>query len=330
MARYSCEVKGKSDTCIKDGINSTELVPGDMVLIPKKKCVLPCDMILLSGQVVMNESMLTGESVPVLKSELPPSERGRVFGNDGESGRFTLFGGTEVLQARDGPVWPAYGLVIGTGFMTTNGTLVREMLFTGQTHGKFNKDSMLFVGFMGLLAIIGNMFTVPIQMRLGVPSEIIFDRTLDLITVAVPPSIPAAMSCGIVFAIARLRKREIFCISPPSINVAGQVKTFIFDKTGTLTEDNLQFKGYYESSKSGQDVKFSDLMTGIDDKDSINTTFAKALAGGSAVIHVNGELVGDPIDFELFKASKWTLKKDQGDGRVSYDTLANFYPSLKN
>ena len=119
-------------------------------------------MILLSGQVVMNESMLTGESVPVLKSELPTFERGRVFGNDGESGRFTLFGGTEVLQARDGPVWPAYGLVIGTGFMTTNGTLVREMLFTGQTHGKFNKDSMLFVGFMGLLAIIGNIFTVPI------------------------------------------------------------------------------------------------------------------------------------------------------------------------
>jgi len=61
--------------------------------------------------------------------------------------------------------------------------------------------------------------------------------------VTVPPALPAAMSCGIVFAINRLKKQDIFCISPPRINMAGQIATFVFDKTGTLTEEGLSVLG---------------------------------------------------------------------------------------
>ena len=70
------------------------------------------------------------------------------------------------------------------------------------------------------------------------------DRALDLITVTVPPAIQAAMSCGIVFAINRLKSVDIFCISPPRINMAGQISTFVFDKTGTLTEEGLSVLGF--------------------------------------------------------------------------------------
>ena len=50
--------------------NSTTLVPGDVIAIPQDT-VLPCDLILLTGSVIVNEAMLTGESIPVLKSGLP-------------------------------------------------------------------------------------------------------------------------------------------------------------------------------------------------------------------------------------------------------------------
>lgn len=43
-----------------------ELVPGDIVEIPEN-CLMPCDFILLNGQCIMNEAMLTGESIPVIK-----------------------------------------------------------------------------------------------------------------------------------------------------------------------------------------------------------------------------------------------------------------------
>ena len=81
---------------------------------------------------------------------------------------------------------------------------------------------MKFVGAMAVLALLGSTVTMPNQMKLGISSKIMIDRALDLITVAVPPALPAAMSCGVAFAMQRLRRDgNIFCISPPRINMAG-------------------------------------------------------------------------------------------------------------
>lgn len=52
------------------------------------------------------------------------------------------------------------------------------------------------------------------------------------------------MACGVVFAMSRLKKAQIFCISPPRINLAATVQTFVFDKTGTLTEEGLSVLGF--------------------------------------------------------------------------------------
>ena len=62
--------------------------------------------------------------------------------------------------------------------------------------------------------------------------ETILLRTLDIITIVVPPALPAAMTAGTVYSQNRLKKLGIFCISPPRINVAGKVKLVCFDKVG--------------------------------------------------------------------------------------------------
>ena len=108
-----------------------------------------------------------------------------------------------------------------TGFLTTKGTLIRDILYPKEIKFKFYSDGFKFVGIMAVLALVGSMATLPIQAGMDVPLAIIIDRTLDLFTVTVPPALPAAMSCGIVFAIARLKRQNIFCISPPRINMAG-------------------------------------------------------------------------------------------------------------
>ena len=68
-------------------------------------------------------------------------------------------------------------------------------------------------------------------------------RALDLITIIVPPALPATLTIGTSFALSRLRKRQIFCISPNRVNVAGTVDVMCFDKTGTLTEEGLDVLG---------------------------------------------------------------------------------------
>jgi len=56
--------------------------------------------------------------------------------------------------------------------------------------------------------------------------------SLDLITIVVPPALPAAMTSGIMYAQGRLRNQNIFCTSPARINIAGKLKLFCFDKVG--------------------------------------------------------------------------------------------------
>lgn len=51
-------------------IDSSELVPGDVIEIPEQTFI-PCDLALLSGSCIVNESMLTGESIPVIKNQMP-------------------------------------------------------------------------------------------------------------------------------------------------------------------------------------------------------------------------------------------------------------------
>lgn len=69
------------------------LVPGDIIEIPEY-CVIPCDIILLSGTVVMNESMLTGESVPSIKNPIPLTNDVYNFIKDQ---KYTLYSGTQVI-----------------------------------------------------------------------------------------------------------------------------------------------------------------------------------------------------------------------------------------
>jgi cation-transporting ATPase 13A2 len=57
------------------------------------------------------------------------------------------------------------------------------------------------VGIMALIAILGFLATVPLMLRAGTSVFNLIDRSLDLLTICVPPALPAAMTCGVVFAI---------------------------------------------------------------------------------------------------------------------------------
>lgn len=63
-----------------------------------------------------------------------------------------------------------------------------------------------------------------------VPAETIVIESLDIITITVPPALPAAMTAGIVYAQRRLKRIGIFCISPQRINICGQINLVCFDK----------------------------------------------------------------------------------------------------
>ena len=76
------------------------LVPGDVIRI-KANAVMACDAVLLNGTCVLNESMLTGESVPVIKVQLPQPDNPDEYFDVETHKRHTLFSGTQVVQVRN-------------------------------------------------------------------------------------------------------------------------------------------------------------------------------------------------------------------------------------
>lgn len=153
-------------------------------------------MILLSGDAIINESMLTGESVPVSKHLVKDTElvAWRESGTiTNEIAKSFLYSGTRIIRVRGSPALngraeiPAIALVARTGeftfrllcahqtdlfsgFTTTKGSLVRSMLFPKPLGFAFYRDSMRFIGVLASIAGLGFMASAFQFVKLGVRS----------------------------------------------------------------------------------------------------------------------------------------------------------------
>ncbi|KAG9039815.1 hypothetical protein FRB95_007242 [Tulasnella sp. JGI-2019a] len=318
MSKFSCSVGVLSNGEWKI-VDSKDIVPGDVVdLISPQLALFPADMLLLSGDAIVNESMLTGESVPVSKVPIKDDllqrwKEGKDI--DPEIAKSFLYSATKVIRIRGdtpvGGVPQALGLVVRTSFNTTKGSLVRSMIFPKPMGFKFYRDSIRFIAFLAGLAGLGFLISAFKFIELGVPWKTICLRALDLITVVVPPALPATLSIGTSFAIGRLRKSAIYCISPNRINVAGKINVVCFDKTGTLTEEGLDVLGVRAPDRSND--LFGELYAEVHDMPSSTgkATFLYALATCHSLRVVNGEILGDPLDAKMFAFTKWTLEEGQ-------------------
>lgn len=301
-----------------EDIPSDDLVPGDVIEIPHHGCVMQCDAVLISGNCIVNESTLTGESVPVTKTPLPDtrhssSSRGTKF-NMKEHSKHTLFCGTQVIQTRYYGNQKVRAVVLRTGFLTSKGELVRAILYPKPVDFKFNRDTYFFVGVLASIAGIGLIYTVILKAQRGDPFEQIIKRSLDLITIAVPPALPAALTVGIVFAQARMKRSSIYCISPRSINICGSINAVCFDKTGTLTEDGLNMQGVVpvlEGRFQGEITNMLLLAKGL---------LMDAMATCHSLTLIEGHLSGDPLDLIMFESIDWVLD-ETGEDNSKFDML---------
>ncbi|TGJ86477.1 hypothetical protein E0Z10_g2299 [Xylaria hypoxylon] len=349
ISRFECDVR-----VLRNGfwanVSSSDLVPGDVYEISDPSLAqFPSDSILLSGDCIVNESMLTGESVPV--SKIPATNETLQIMNLGastispEAARHFLFSGTKIVRARrphdnrnDEAV--ALAMVVRTGFNTTKGSLVRSMLFPKPSGFKFYRDSFRYISVMACIALLGFVVSLVNFVRLGLPWHFIIVRALDLITIVVPPALPATLTIGTNFALSRLKKKQIYCISPQRVNVGGKLDVMCFDKTGTLTEDGLDVLGVRLVSRSTNRfddlvskaaalVPYSSLASGLGDKYDINRAALFAMATCHSLRSVDGELVGDPLDLKMFEFTGWLFEEGtQGGGDQEDDEHGGLSPSI--
>uniref|UniRef100_A0A060TCR2 Cation-transporting ATPase n=1 Tax=Blastobotrys adeninivorans TaxID=409370 RepID=A0A060TCR2_BLAAD len=339
LSRFECEVR-----VYRNGfwttISSEDLVPGDVYeLSDPSLSFLPCDSLLLSGDCIVNESMLTGESVPV--SKIPANEDAYhhlVYPEKSQGSnvsprvvRSYLYSGTKIISVkrplRDGveaddnidedSLGVSLAMVVRTGFGTTKGALVRSMLFPKPSGFKFYRDSFKYIGVMAVIAAVGFLVSAYSFIKMHLETRLIILRALDLITIVVPPALPATLTIGTNISLARLRKKSIFCISPNRVNVGGKLDIVCFDKTGTLTEDGLDVLGV----RLIQDhyCQFSGMYKDLihHEEETSDHAMLYTLATCHELRTVDGELIGDPLDLKMFEFTGWTFQEVGLGGRIS-------------
>ena len=363
MARYSIKVKiyeklNNNNFNIFEK-NSTDLVPGDIFELPGDGDAMPCDCILLSGSVIINEAMLTGESTPIIKSHLPNNKQ--IFDEETDM-KYFLFAGTKIVQKRPENKKPIIALCYSTGFNSVKGNLIRSILYPVEGENKFEKESMKFILFMAILCVIGYFAVLPFKIK-KINNET-YDseeekkqdyielvlQGLDLITTAIPPTLPCCLGIGIGIAQKRFKKKNITCINRNKITPAGKVTVCVFDKTGTLTEDHLTIAGFlpveafnkntednfnfshnifafdqfYQSIKEISNENFNYYKEKKNNpkkkskKKELLQLYIECLACCQGITRVEGKLIGDPIDVEMFESTGWNLIEEPNDPQ-NYD-----------
>ncbi|XP_077171278.1 polyamine-transporting ATPase 13A3-like [Paroedura picta] len=307
----------------REEIFSTELVPGDVLLVPPGGLTLPCDAVLLNGTAIVNESLLTGESVPVTKTALPnPTQgaNGRLqdpLYSPEEHKRHTLFCGTCVIQTRYYAGEAVRALVIRTGFSTSKGQLVSSILFPKPSDFRLYRDACRFLLCLVGVAGVGMLYSVIRSVQQGERVGRIILESLDILTITVPPALPAAMTAGVVYAQRRLRGKQIFSISPQRINICGQLNLMCFDKTGTLTEDGLDLWGFVQARNgsflpAGREVRAPGLS---------GSPLVAAMASCHSLTTIGGRLSGDPLDLKMFEATGWVLEEPTQEETALHDQI---------
>lgn len=302
----------KRDNKKYEDIPTSALVPGDIIVIPAHGCVVYCDAVLLNGNCIVNESMLTGESVPVTKTALPNIDS---LYNPKEDANHTLFCGTHVIQTRYYGYEKVHAVVIRTGFLTAKGSLVRSILYPPPADFKFDQDSYKFIWVLATIGLIGFVYTVWSKMSRGIQLTDVFVKGFDLFTIIIPPALPGAMTVGKIYALSRLKKEKISCINSRVINVSGSLNCVCFDKTGTLTEDGLDMWGVIPI----RDGEF--LEPELEPRQMNRNHLLFGMATCHSLTLIDGEISGDPLDLKMFESTGWSFNESTLPDENKYDLL---------
>ena len=211
----------------------------------KEGSPLTCDMVILSGSVIVNEAMLTGESVPQIKDSVDRYnyELDRTFDPKGKHKQSIIFAGTKVVKAvsnyTEGEPLPvnihtappdngAICLVFKTGFNTSQGKLLRTVIFSSERTQGDSKEAFVFIFCLLAVALVAAYYVYEEGIkREGKLTYKLLLRCIIIITSVVPAELPIELSLAINNSLINLQMKKIVCIEPFRIPFAGKVIFYI-------------------------------------------------------------------------------------------------------
>jgi len=207
-------------------ISTTEIVPGDIVVLSEGEYI-PADGKILEGfQIEVDESVLTGESLPVAKEK------------DDD-----VFSSTLISKGK------GLFVVEKTGMQTRFGQIAQNLASIETDKTPLQKNLTALGKILSVIAVITAFLLVPIGL---LQERELFELILLSISAgvaAIPEGLPAVITIALAIGTAKMAKKNAIVRKMSAVETLGAVQIILSDKTGTLTKNKMEVKDFFLRKK---------------------------------------------------------------------------------
>jgi len=226
LATPRARVERGGETC---EINAEEVVPGDIVHLESGGKV-PADLRLVWDRgLTIDESLLTGESLPVAKRAEAVLARDKAMGD-----RCNMaFAGTMVTAGR------AQGVAVATGLDTGLGRIAESVLGKRPPKPPLLLRMERFTRLIAIAVGVASVFVAVVALARGASPAEVFILAVALAVAAIPEGLPVALTVALAVGMKRMARRNVIVRRLVAVEALGSCTHIASDKTGTLTVNQL-------------------------------------------------------------------------------------------
>ncbi len=284
-------------------IPADQLVPGDIINIYTGDRISADCRITESNLLAIDESSLTGESVPVEKQVAPLTKTDLPLGDRTNM----CYTGTMVTRGRGKAV------IIGTGMNTEMGRIV-EMLEQPKEKTPLQNE-LKKMGARIAYICLGVSLIVLIAGVLKQHSWVeMFLIAISLAVAAIPEGLPAAVTVALSLGVKRMAEKNAIVRRLHAVETLGSTSFICSDKTGTLTMNQMRVE------KIASANKIYDLTEALHSRSHFHELFLTATLCNDTKKDMNGKMIGDPTEIGLIVAAQ--------EFGIAPDKVAHQYPRL--
>lgn len=273
-------------------VNAKYVVPGDLLLIEAGDRIPSDGIVLESIGLMVDESLLTGESVPVEKS---PKGSNRVF-----MGTIATSGKSKVVT-------------YSTGMNTEMGKIANMLQEIPDEYTPLQRRlAQLGKYIVAVCLIICAVVSLTGIMRGEDPYNMLLTG-ISLAVAAIPEGLPAIVTVALAIGVQRMYRRNALVRKLPAVETLGSTTVICSDKTGTLTQNKMTVKKIYIGDKFIESEKDKFPST-----EAAKLLFTASVACSDAFYEAKlmsePQATGDPTELAILKAA-WTsgIKKSNVD-----------------
>lgn len=258
-------------------INKDDVVKGDIILLEAGDTIPADARIIWDASLKVDESVLTGESIPIVKNSNDISSVKTISEMNN-----IIFQGTNVVYGK------CEAVVCSTGMDTEFGKIAESLNSEKKEMTPLQKKIESIGKVLSLIITVIIIIMIILGYIKGMSLSNVIMLSISLAVAAIPEGLPAVITIVLSLGMSDLAKKKAIVRNMSSVETLGSTEVICSDKTGTITQNKMEVIKIFLSNK---EADISDFKS--------NDLFVKMMLLNNDVIKNNNNYIGDPTEIAI-------------------------------